>query len=45
LPGLPGNILALTSHPETLIDPAKLPVDPKTCKPSADLSYRKHVPS
>jgi hypothetical protein len=33
LTGLPGSILGMTSHPETLIDPAKLPVDPKTCKP------------
>jgi hypothetical protein len=41
LPGLPGNILALTSHPETLIDPAKLPVDPKTCKPIFPHQYLK----
>lgn len=33
LAGLPGSILALTGDPKTLIDPAKLPVDPKTCKP------------
>ncbi|MGH3773769.1 MAG: alkaline phosphatase family protein [Pseudonocardiaceae bacterium] len=33
LTGLPGSILALTGDPKTLIDPAKLPVDPKTCKP------------
>jgi hypothetical protein len=33
LAGLPGSILQLTSHPETLINPAKLPVEPKTCKP------------
>jgi hypothetical protein len=41
LSGLPGNILALTSHPETLIDPAKLPVDPKTCKPIFPHQYLK----
>ena len=41
LSGLPGNILALTSHPETLIDPAKLPVDPKTCKPVFPHQYLK----
>jgi type I phosphodiesterase/nucleotide pyrophosphatase len=33
LTGLPGSILALTGNPKTLINPAKLPVDPKTCKP------------
>jgi hypothetical protein len=33
LAGLPGSILQLTSNPRTLIDPAQLPVDPKTCKP------------
>jgi hypothetical protein len=33
LPGLPGGILAMTGEPQTLLDPAKLPVDPKTCKP------------
>ncbi len=31
LAGLPGNLLALTGDPKILIDPAKLPVDPKTC--------------
>jgi hypothetical protein len=41
LTGLPGNILALTGHPETLIDPAKLPVDPKTCKPVYPHQYLK----
>lgn len=33
LAGLPGSILALTGSPETLLDPAKLPVDPTTCRP------------
>ncbi|MBV8541958.1 MAG: alkaline phosphatase family protein [Pseudonocardiales bacterium] len=41
LSGLPGSILQLTSHPETLIDPAKLPVDPKTCKPVYPHQYLK----
>jgi hypothetical protein len=33
LAGLPNGILAMTGSPGTLIDPAKLPVDPHTCKP------------
>jgi hypothetical protein len=33
LSGLPGSILQMTSNPRTLIDPAQLPVDPKTCLP------------
>lgn len=33
LPGLPGTILRMTSNPQTLIDPARLPVDPRTCSP------------
>ncbi len=33
LPGLPRTILRMTSNPTTLIDPAKLPVDPATCQP------------
>ncbi|PZS27085.1 MAG: phosphodiesterase [Pseudonocardiales bacterium] len=41
LPGLPGNILALTGDPKILIDPAKLPVDPKTCKPVFPHQYLK----
>jgi hypothetical protein len=41
LAGLPGSILHLTSHPETLINPAKLPVDPKTCKPVYPHQYLK----
>ncbi|HEX5347551.1 MAG TPA: alkaline phosphatase family protein [Pseudonocardiaceae bacterium] len=41
LTGLPGSILGMTSHPETLIDPAKLPVDPKTCKPVYPHQYIK----
>ncbi|MEU4674442.1 alkaline phosphatase family protein [Amycolatopsis sp. NPDC023774] len=33
LAGLPGSVLKMTGNPRTLIDPAKLPVDPRTCKP------------
>lgn len=33
LAGLPGSILSMTGTPRTLLDPAQLPVDPKTCKP------------
>src|SRR5581483_2305868 len=33
LSGLPNSILKMTGNPNTLIDPTKLPVDPKTCKP------------
>ncbi|MFD9692618.1 alkaline phosphatase family protein [Kitasatospora sp. NPDC059088] len=39
LPGLPGSILRMTGNPQTLIDPAKLPVDPRTCKPVYPHSY------
>ncbi|WIX76764.1 alkaline phosphatase family protein [Amycolatopsis carbonis] len=31
--GLPSGVLTMTGNPRTLIDPAKLPVDPQTCKP------------
>ncbi|MFI5612116.1 alkaline phosphatase family protein [Amycolatopsis sp. NPDC051903] len=30
---LANGVLAMTGNPRTLIDPAKLPVDPKTCEP------------
>jgi Type I phosphodiesterase / nucleotide pyrophosphatase len=33
LSGLPGNILQMTSNPESLLNPATFPVDPTTCKP------------
>jgi hypothetical protein len=33
LPGLPGSILQMTGNPLKVIDPAHLPVNPKTCKP------------
>jgi len=39
LAGLPGSILQLTPNPRTLIDPAQLPVDPKTCQPVYPHSY------
>jgi Type I phosphodiesterase / nucleotide pyrophosphatase len=41
LAGLPGSILHLTGSPEQLIDPAQLPVDPKTCTPVYPHSYLK----
>ena len=41
LAGLPDGILGMTANPTTLIDPAKLPVDPKTCKPVYPHSYLK----
>jgi hypothetical protein len=41
LPGLPGSILNLTGNARSLIDPAQLPVDPKTCKPVYPHSYLK----
>ncbi len=33
LSGLPGSILQMTGDPKTVINPANLPVDPKTCEP------------
>ncbi|WP_042379265.1 alkaline phosphatase family protein [Streptacidiphilus melanogenes] len=39
LPGLPGSVLQMTGSPQKLIDPSKLPVDPKTCKPVYPHSY------
>ncbi|RAG86772.1 phosphodiesterase [Streptacidiphilus pinicola] len=39
LGGLPGSILQMTGSPQKLIDPSKLPVDPKTCKPVYPHSY------
>lgn len=41
LTGLPDSILRLTGHPETLIDPSQLPVDPATCKPVYPHQYLK----
>ncbi|MFE2413098.1 alkaline phosphatase family protein [Kitasatospora sp. NPDC059408] len=39
LAGLPGSILQMTGRPQTLINPAKLPVDPDTCRPVYPHSY------
>jgi hypothetical protein len=39
LPGLPGGVLGMTAAPRTLIDPAKLPVDPATCRPVYPYQY------
>jgi len=39
LSGLPGSILDMTGAPQTLINPAKLPVDPATCTPVQPWQY------
>lgn len=39
LPGLPDGVLAMTGNPRTLINPAALPVDSKTCKPVYPYQY------
>ncbi|MEU8687834.1 alkaline phosphatase family protein [Streptomyces sp. NPDC048665] len=39
LKGLPGSILHMTGDPTRLLDPSKLPVDPKTCRPVYPHSY------
>jgi len=41
LSGLPGSILSMTGHPQTLLDPATLPVDPVSCKPIYPHQYLK----
>ncbi|QWT23580.1 alkaline phosphatase family protein [Subtercola sp. PAMC28395] len=41
LGGLPASILNMTGHPETLLNPASLPVDPATCKPVYPHQYLK----
>jgi hypothetical protein len=41
LSGLPGSILQMTSNPRTLIGPAQMPVDPKTCTPVYPHQYIK----
>jgi hypothetical protein len=41
LAGLPNSILNLTGDAAKLINPAKLPVDPTTCKPVTPNSYLK----
>jgi predicted AlkP superfamily pyrophosphatase or phosphodiesterase len=39
--GLPGRILSMTASPEQVIDPTRLPVDPKTCQPLYPHQYLK----
>ncbi len=39
--GLPDNVLQMTGNPTTLIDPAQLPVNPRTCRPVYPHSYLK----
>ncbi|MER6026215.1 alkaline phosphatase family protein [Streptomyces sp. NPDC001851] len=39
LPRLPGSILKMTPDAASLIDPAKLPVDPKSCAPVFPHAY------
>jgi type I phosphodiesterase/nucleotide pyrophosphatase len=41
LTGLPGSILKMTSHPLQVINPANLPVNPRTCKPIDPNQYVK----
>ena len=41
LAGLPGSILAMTGQPRDVINPALLPVDPRTCTPVYPHSYLK----
>ncbi|MFE3225125.1 alkaline phosphatase family protein [Nocardia sp. NPDC059228] len=41
LTGLPDGIAAMTGDPSSVLDPAKLPVDPATCKPISPSDYLK----
>ena len=41
LAGLPGSILNMTGNPDTVIDPAQLPVDPVSCQPVYPHNYIK----
>jgi Type I phosphodiesterase / nucleotide pyrophosphatase len=41
LAGLPESILSMTGQPQTLINPAALPVDPSTCTPVFPHQYLK----
>ena len=41
LTGLPASILSMTSTPQSLLNPAALPVDPATCLPVYPHSYLK----
>jgi hypothetical protein len=41
LSGLPGSILSMTGQPQSLLNPAALPVDPATCLPLYPHQYLK----
>ncbi|HEX6452905.1 MAG TPA: alkaline phosphatase family protein [Trebonia sp.] len=41
LAGLPGSILSMTGDPNQVLNPANMPVDPKTCKPIYPNQYLK----
>lgn len=41
LPNLPGDILQMTAHPRTLINPVLLPINPRTCHRVYPHSYLK----
>ncbi|MTE12977.1 sulfatase-like hydrolase/transferase [Nocardia sp. CT2-14] len=41
LSGLPDGVMAMTDDPSSVLDPAKLPVDPATCKPISPSDYLK----
>jgi hypothetical protein len=41
LTGLPGSILEMTAQPQSLINPAALPVNPQTCQPIYPHEYLK----
>jgi hypothetical protein len=41
LTGLPGSILSMTGDPNQVLNPANMPVDPKTCKPIYPNQYLK----
>ena len=41
LPSLPGDILQMTGHPRSLLDPTALPIDPRTCTRVYPHSYLK----
>ncbi|WIV59211.1 alkaline phosphatase family protein [Amycolatopsis nalaikhensis] len=41
LSGLPGSVLGMTGDPRPLLNPAGLPVDPRTCRPVQPHEYLK----
>nr|WP_177329063.1 alkaline phosphatase family protein [Amycolatopsis australiensis] len=41
LTGLPGSVLGMTGNPATLLNPAALPVDPRSCRPVQPHEYLK----